>query len=282
LILGGNLPNNDAFTLSLLTNDEAIAVNQNSTGNRELFERAGFRGWVAEVPGSPDKYLAVFNTRPLAGELDPSRAIFQSQAISRRTSGQGTKIDVDLSGARKLFLVVEDARGGNGGDNIVWSEPTLIAANGSQKLTELKWVSASSGENTQVSTEHSANGKEMRIAGKPAPFGIAAHAKSVIEFDLPAGVTRFQCFAGLDDAGAPPSRGPFGGPSVRFLVFTQSPYATDSATAIPVKLSELGFVKGAGVRDLWQRKDLGAFASEFAPVINTHGAGLYRVTPGKE
>jgi hypothetical protein len=78
LILGGNLPNNDAFTLSLLTIDEVIAVNQDSTGNHELFERAGFRAWVADVPGSADKYLAVFNTRPLPGQLDPNRALFQS------------------------------------------------------------------------------------------------------------------------------------------------------------------------------------------------------------
>ena len=29
-MLGGNLPGNDAFTLKLITNDEVIAVNQNS------------------------------------------------------------------------------------------------------------------------------------------------------------------------------------------------------------------------------------------------------------
>ena len=136
LIMGGNMPKNDDFTLSLLTNDEVIAVNQDSTSNRELFEREGFRGWLADVPGSADKYLALFNTRPLPGQLDPSRAVFQSAPVNRRTPGQGVKLDVDLAGARKLFLVVDDARGGNGGDNIVWSEPTLISAKGSQKLTD--------------------------------------------------------------------------------------------------------------------------------------------------
>jgi alpha-galactosidase len=281
LIIGGNMPRNDNFTLSLLTNDEIIAVNQDSAGNRELFEREGFRGWLADVPGSTDKYLALFNTRPLPGQLDPSRAVFQSAPINRRTSGQGVKLDVDLAGARKLFLVVDDTRSGNGGDNIVWSEPTLISAAGSQKLTELKWVNASSGGNTQVSTEHSANGKEMLLAGKPPRFGIAAHAKSVIEFDLPAGTTRFQCFAGIDDEGAPPPRGPFGGPAVRFSVFTQSPFATDAAAAIPLKLSEIGFAAVARARDLWQHKDLGAVSDEFAPVIKAHGAGLYRLSAGK-
>jgi hypothetical protein len=279
LILGGNLPNNDEFTLSLLTNDEIIAVNQTSTGNRELFEHGGLRGWVADVAGSRDKYLGLFNTRPLPGQMDPSRAAFQSPPINRRTAGQGTKIDVELKGARKLFLVVEDTRGGNGGDNVVWSEPVLVTGDGSQKLTELKWVSATSGRG-EVSTDHSATGNEMRVAGKPVPFGIAAHAKSVIEFDLPAGATRFQCFAGIDASGAPALRGPFG-PTVRFLVYTQSPYATDASSVVPATLADLGFSQGARIRDLWEGKDLGSFEKEFAPTIKAHSAGLYRVSPAK-
>jgi alpha-galactosidase len=279
LILGGNLPNNDDFTLSLLTNDEIITVNQTSTGNRELFEHGGLRGWVADVAGSKDKYLALFNTRPLPGQLDASRAAFQSPAINRRTAGQGTKIDVDLVGTHKLFLVVEDTRGGNGGDNVVWSEPVLVTGDGPQKLTELKWVSATSGRG-EVSTDHSASGNEMRVAGKPVSFGIATHAKSVIEFDVPAGVTSFRCFAGIDDSGAPASRGPFG-PTVRFLVFTHSPYATEASSVVPVTLADLGFSQEARIRDLWQGKDLGSFEKEFAPTIKAHSAGLYRVSPAK-
>ena len=63
LIMGGDLTKMDAFTQSLLTNPEVIAVNQNSTGNRQLFRRDGFVAWVADVPGSTDRYLALFNTR---------------------------------------------------------------------------------------------------------------------------------------------------------------------------------------------------------------------------
>lgn len=62
LIFGGDLTKMDTFTLSLLTNAEVLAVNQQSTGNRELFHRDGLVGWTAEVPGSPDKYVALFNT----------------------------------------------------------------------------------------------------------------------------------------------------------------------------------------------------------------------------
>ncbi len=63
LMIGADLTKLDDFTLSLLTNDDVLAVNQNSTGNHQLFQHDGLYAWVADVPGSPDKYLAVFNTR---------------------------------------------------------------------------------------------------------------------------------------------------------------------------------------------------------------------------
>ena len=64
LMLGGNLPKNDAFTLSLLTNDEVLAANQHSANNRQVFRRGEQVGWIADIPGSADKYLALFNLSP--------------------------------------------------------------------------------------------------------------------------------------------------------------------------------------------------------------------------
>jgi hypothetical protein len=63
LMFGGDLPSNDEWTLSLLTNDEVLAVNQRSTAGREVFHRDGHIAWVADVPKSGDKYVALFNTR---------------------------------------------------------------------------------------------------------------------------------------------------------------------------------------------------------------------------
>jgi hypothetical protein len=60
--MGGDMTKKDDFTLSLLTNAEVIAVDQQSSGNRQLFNRNGFIGWIADVPDSKDKYLALFNT----------------------------------------------------------------------------------------------------------------------------------------------------------------------------------------------------------------------------
>jgi hypothetical protein len=67
LMHGGDMTKTDDFTLSLLTNDEVLAVNQRSENNRQLFRTAdGLVAWIAGVPGSADQYLAVFNTRDKA------------------------------------------------------------------------------------------------------------------------------------------------------------------------------------------------------------------------
>ena len=62
LILGADLTKLDDATLALITNDEVLAVDQRSANNRQLSARDGFIAWTADVPGSSDKYLALFNT----------------------------------------------------------------------------------------------------------------------------------------------------------------------------------------------------------------------------
>ncbi len=71
LMFGGDLPGNDAFTLSLLTNDDVLAVNQHSSGYKQLKEADGLIVWAADVPDSEDKYVAFFNTSD-AGTSDIS------------------------------------------------------------------------------------------------------------------------------------------------------------------------------------------------------------------
>jgi alpha-galactosidase len=63
LMFGGDMRKMDRFTLSLLTNDEVIAVNQSSLYNRALFDENGLVAWGANAAGSTDKYVALFNTR---------------------------------------------------------------------------------------------------------------------------------------------------------------------------------------------------------------------------
>jgi alpha-galactosidase len=69
LMHGGDMTRTDDLTLSLLTNDEVLAVNQHSGNNRQLFRTGdGLIAWIADEPDSGDKYLAVFNTRNAPGD----------------------------------------------------------------------------------------------------------------------------------------------------------------------------------------------------------------------
>jgi hypothetical protein len=61
LMFGGHLPSLDDFTRSLMTNEEVLAVNQNSSGNHQFLEKDNMIAWIANVLDSSDKYLAVFN-----------------------------------------------------------------------------------------------------------------------------------------------------------------------------------------------------------------------------
>jgi hypothetical protein len=61
LIFGGDLTKMDPATFALITNDEVLAVDQHSLNNRQLFRHNGQMAWVADVPNSPDKYVALFN-----------------------------------------------------------------------------------------------------------------------------------------------------------------------------------------------------------------------------
>jgi hypothetical protein len=68
LMFGGNLPDNDEFTLNLITNEEVLAVNQKASKSKELFTKENQVAWFAETAGSPAKYLAVFNIGDTADE----------------------------------------------------------------------------------------------------------------------------------------------------------------------------------------------------------------------
>jgi hypothetical protein len=97
LMQGGDMTKMDDFTLSLLTNDEVLAVNQNSSGNRELYHRGDLVAWVADAPGAKDRYVALFNAPPPYQPV-ADNAIYLSPLITRRTPGQGVAVNVDLNG----------------------------------------------------------------------------------------------------------------------------------------------------------------------------------------
>jgi len=63
LFFGGDLPSIDAFTLSLLTNDEVLAVNQKGRRAREAYRDCYHRDivWTADLLRGTGKAVALFN-----------------------------------------------------------------------------------------------------------------------------------------------------------------------------------------------------------------------------
>jgi hypothetical protein len=155
-------------------------------------------------------------------------------------------------------------------------EPRLLGSNGEKKLTELPWLSATSGWG-KASVNKNVEGGPIIVNNQPAAYGIGAHSPSVIEYDLPAGYTRFKATAGLEKRGANQS----GGATVRFYILTTDPRPADAGAGLPVAvtLSDIGFTGSCQVRDLWEQTDVGTVTGEFSAPIRSHGAGLYRISP---
>ncbi len=143
--------------------------------------------------------------------LDPKKAKFASPVV---TSGS-IDIEVDVSGAKQLVLVVGDGGNGFACDWADWIDPVLVGPNGETKLSELKWTSAVSGWGN-VTIGKNVGGGEMKVAGQPVN-GIGCHAESTIVYDISGkGFTRFKAKGGIDNGGSDQN----GGSSVQFMVFT--------------------------------------------------------------
>ncbi len=176
--------------------------------------------------------LALFGASGFCFAQEPK---FQSKVIDTQTPGHAVEIDVDVTGAKELYLVVTDAGNGFTADWADWAEPRLVTAAGEKKLTELKWKSASAAWGN-VGLNKNAEGNGLKIAGKPVEYGIGTHANSVIAFDLPAGTTRFKARGGIDNGGSDQG----GSSSVQFFVYTQKP---------PVQVAQAAQAAGAGSRE---------------------------------
>lgn len=75
LMFGGHLPDNDSFTLSLLTNKDVLHVLNHSRNNRELFNANDKIAWIAEDARSGDKFLALFNASDREGPDEESISV---------------------------------------------------------------------------------------------------------------------------------------------------------------------------------------------------------------
>jgi alpha-galactosidase len=103
LMVGGELPSADAWTESLLTNKEIIAVDQHSSGNHPVIQTPDTATWLASSDPTGDFYLAVFNMQDakrrvqyswsdlgLSGDRYAVRDLWEGKSLGNATNFHAT------------------------------------------------------------------------------------------------------------------------------------------------------------------------------------------------
>ncbi len=276
LMFGGDLPGNDAFTLSLLTNGEVLDIVKHSANNRLLLDEGSRIVWTADDTQSSDVFAAFFfvaDRQP----VDTSLAVYNSPLVTRKPGEQSIPIVAGIRGSSRLYLVVTDGGDGNHWDHADWIDPVLTGEKGTLPLTGMPWTKATAGWG-EVRKDRSVSGGHLSIAGVAYEKGIGTHSASVIGFDIPEGYDTFRATAGLDDASLRETEGA----TLRFHLFTQNPMGEGSADSARIVLSpeQLGLKGPCRIRDLWAQQELGVFSDSISLVVRNHGARLVRIGRG--
>ncbi|MCY2960652.1 MAG: DUF1080 domain-containing protein [Planctomycetota bacterium] len=143
-----------------------------------------------------------FDLARQVGGADEKGVLVWSSPIVRKGS---VDVDVDVTGAKKLWLVATEGNDGQSADWIDWLEPRVAHAGGIAKLAEIPWVRADAAWG-QTQRGKNCTGGPIVVDGKTWAEGLGSHAYSVTEFDLPAGSTRFTAKAAVDDSGSKQGR----------------------------------------------------------------------------
>jgi alpha-galactosidase len=272
LMFGGNLPDNDQFTLDLISNEEALSVLQRSRNNSLLVDDRERIVWVADDAGTSDKYVALFHVerKPIV----ESKSLWSSKLLTYKAGGQSDAVKASIGGARKLYLVVTPGPDNNDWDHADWIQPKFIGRNDTLSLTQIKWVSATSGWSI-ARVGKSVGGNSLTVDNKVYADGIGTHATSIIEYDVPPGYDTFSSIVGLDKECIDHTEGA----TVKFLLFTQYPTGSAPTDSINISLNaeQLGVKGNWKVRDLWGRKDLGELGNGVSLYVRNHGAVLLRI-----
>ncbi|MCA9299602.1 MAG: NPCBM/NEW2 domain-containing protein, partial [Phycisphaerales bacterium] len=199
-----------------------------------------------------------------------------SPLITRTTPGRSTTINVDLGGQPRLFLLVDHGDGPGPDPDVFdydWADWANMELSGpgvpTIPLTSLNWVTATSGWTGPEIDRNCENSGPLRINGTTYASGIGTHARSIIEYALPAGYTTLTGIGGLDDGGANQNNSTS---SVRFAVTTRG---SSNHPSVDVDLASLGITGAVEVRDLWNRTNIGTVQGTFSPEVAPRSAGLY-------
>ena len=225
LFFGGEMTENDDFTLSLLTNEEYHLMHKYGQQAHQVMndEDVGRVAWTSHIGDT--RFLALFqrdNTRWVMGQ----KALYRSEVVTYTTDGHAVDVDIEWpQGEKTLVLVVDDAGDNYNYDHGDWINPTLVLADGTEVPLTGKFKTrqyTKSYFNRVYENKNVDNGGKMKVMGVAYDRGFSTDANAAIFFQIPdtMDVVRFRAMAAADDSGI----GQTGSTTtLRFMVFSQNP-----------------------------------------------------------
>ena len=273
LFFGGEMTKNDAWTLSLLNNEEYHQMHKYGQDAHQVLndEDLGHVVWTSTDPATGNRYLALFqrdNTRWIVGQ----KALYRSETVAYTTDGHAVNVDVEWPrGSRTLVLVVDDGGDNNYYDHGDWINPILVLRDGTEVELTGKYMTrqyTNSYFNRVYENKNVDNGGKMKVLGTAYDRGFSTDANAAIFFEIPEDldVVRFRAMAAADDSGI----GQTGATtSLRFMVFDQNPLTSEQDDAA----ARSGLISRTGTKSKLLEADISG-AEQLKIVVSNYGDGF--------
>ena len=273
LFFGGEMTRNDAFTLSLLTNEEyhrmhKYAVEAHQVENDEDLGRVV---WTSLDQETGNRYLALFqrdNNRWIVG----SKALYRSEVVAYTTDGHAVDVDIEWpEGSKTLVLVVDDGGDNYNYDHGDWINPTLILRDGTEVALTGTYKTrqyTNSYFNRVRENSNVDNGGKMKVMGVTYDRGFSTDANAAIFFQIPddMDVVRFRAMAAADDSGINQTGATT---SIRFMVFDQNPLSNEQDDYA----ARSGLISRTGTKSTTMECDV-TDAEQLKIVVSNYGDGF--------
>ena len=271
LFFGGEMTKNDAFTLSLLNNEEYHQMHKYGEDAHQVMndEDNGRVAWTSHIGDT--RYLALFqrdNTRWVVG----NKALYKSEVVAYTTDGHAVDVDIEWpEGEKTLVLVVDDGGDNYNYDHGDWINPTLVLRNGTEVPLTGTYKTrqyTKSYFNRVYENKNVDNGGKMKVLGTTYDRGFSTDANAAIFFTIPndMDVVRFKAMAAADDSGI----GQQGSTtSIRFMVFAQNPLADEQDDAA----ARSGLISRTGTKSKTLEADITG-AEQLKIVVSNWGDGF--------
>jgi len=254
LVLGNDLTKITPAILTLLTNKEVIAVNQDPLGKQGV-RVAHTRSVDSKVVGN--NLYADDCVQGLTSQLwsyNPSSKTIESKLVAGQCVGEYAR---DWNCGKSAI------------GNALYIQPCGQLCNGANQKWTFSNGTLQTAYGTALCLEITAGTASEVLLGWTCTG--AANQKWSLEAD---GTIRNNGKCLTVSGGQEVWAGPLHDGSIAVVLFNRAA----SAQKVTVQWADIGLKGTANVRDLWAHKDLGAFETSFSVVVNSHGAAMLKIS----